>query len=377
MTSGIYIGIMTGTSLDGVDVSICNFKYKNEAFKLSELFFNTYPYPDELKDLIIKIITTKGTLSDISQLNFLLAKVYANFTEIAIRESNISKCNIKGIGMHGQTIWHQPESQFIAGMVMSSTLQAGSISALNQFTGLPVIGDFRAADIACGGQGAPLVPIFDYHFLKSTDLSSVALNIGGIANITYLPANCKMDEVFAFDTGPGNVLIDMTAKKYFGLDYDPDGNFARNGKILSDALDKLMKDDFVNAKFPKSTGRELYNSEFLKRFFNEADNPYDVLNTLTHFTAKSISLNINKLPCKINRIIISGGGFKNKYLVELIKKYSENIDIISSENFNIGIDSKEATCFAFLAFLHDLNISGNIPNATGAKKSIVLGVKAG
>ena len=376
MKSNLYIGLMTGTSLDGVDTAICKFDYDGNNFKVEELFFRTYPYSDKIKEMIGGIISDSKLLRDISQLNFALSKIYADAVNNALQESGISRESISAIGMHGQTIWHQPNPKPFSGMHISSTFQAGNISALNALTSIPVIGDFRSADVALGGQGAPLVPIFDYHFLKNQSKNVVALNIGGIANITYLPKACTIDDVIAFDTGPGNVLLDIAAKKYFGKNYDPDGSLARQGKTDIPKLNELMNLEYISKPAPKSTGREFFNILLFNKYFENYSNGFDAHNTLTHFTAKSIAENIRSLSTPVDEVIVAGGGARNSFLLELLGNYLPDVKVLTSEKIGIGIDSKEAVCFAFLAYLHDLKLQGNIPSATGAKKAVVLGVKS-
>ncbi|MBX3043420.1 MAG: anhydro-N-acetylmuramic acid kinase [Candidatus Kapabacteria bacterium] len=374
--NNIYIGLMTGTSLDGVDTAICKFDFDGTNFMVEELFFRTYPYSDKIKDMIGGIISDSKLLKDVSQLNFALAKIYASCVSDALNDSGISKDSVKAIGLHGQTIWHQPIAKPYAGMHIASTFQAGSIPALSAITSIPVIGDFRSADIALGGQGAPLVPIFDYHFLKSTTQHVVALNIGGISNITYLEKECSVDDIIAFDTGPGNVLLDIASKKYFGMDYDPGGSFARQGTTDIGKLNKLMELEYIKKPVPKSTGREFFNILLFNKYFESEQNAYDTLNTLTHFTAKSIAENIRSLSAPVDEVIVSGGGARNTFLLELLGCYLPDVRVLTSEKFGIGTDSKEAVCFAFLAYLHDLGLPGNIPNATGSTKRVLLGIKA-
>lgn len=373
----ILIGIMTGTSLDGIDTAVCRFNYNGTDFEFEELFFRTYPYPEQLKVCIGEIISGLGNLQDISQLNFALSEVYTDAVKDSLLGSGIDRNEVTAIGLHGQTLYHQPQAMNFCGMSVASTLQAGNISALNQLTGIPVIGDFRSADIALGGQGAPLVPVFDYEFLRSDSENIIALNIGGMANITLLPQNCKREQVLAFDTGPGNILIDIAARRYFETEYDKDGEFARAGNPDYNLLDEMMNLPYIHQKFPKSTGRELFNIQFFNKYFDNYYNGSDALSTITHFTAKSIAVNIHNSGFSADSLIVSGGGGRNKFLIELIGQYLLDVRVLTSESLGIGIDSKEAVCFAFLAYLNILRLPGNIPSATGAKSQTILGVRAG
>lgn len=374
MAKEIYIGLMTGTSLDGIDTAICEINDADGNFIINELFFNTYSYPDKIRNIISEIISDTKLLNDISQLNFALSKLYANAVNSALETSGIEKSEITAIGMHGQTIWHQPKPKPFCGMAVASSFQIGNISALNQLTGIKVIGDFRAADVALGGQGAPLVPIFDYYFLRSKTQNNVALNIGGISNITYLPANGKKDDLIAFDTGPGNVLIDMAARKYFNINYDPEGSYARLGNTNYDILNDLMSLEYIIAPYPKSTGREIFNVMFFNKYFSNFENGYDALNTLSCYTALSITSNINRIS-NVDNLIISGGGAHNLFILDKIKENLPNLNVVKSDKLGFGIDSKEALCFAFLAYLNEHNLPGNIPSATGSTREAVLGIK--
>ncbi len=371
------IGIMTGTSLDAIDLAIVDFYFIDNEFTYKELFFKEYPFPDKLKNKILDIISSKTSIYNISQLNFALSDIYAGAVNNAIEESGIEKYSINAIGVHGQTLWHQPQKSKFADFNISSTLQLGNLSALNILTDIPVIGDFRSADIALGGEGAPLVPIFDFYFLRSEKENNLCLNIGGIANITYLPKNCSKKDVIGFDTGPGNILIDIATSLYFNNKFDFNGNFARKGNLNIDILNELMNDSYISKKFPKSTGREIFNTMYFNKFFDENSNPNNVLNTLTHFTAKSIAKNIETNNLDVDNIIVSGGGAYNSYLMELLQFYLPNSKVKSSENFGVRISSKEAVCFAFLALLYILDLSGNIPSVTGAKRECKLGQFAG
>ena len=373
----IVIGIMTGTSLDGIDTAVCRFSFDGSRFGYQELFFKTYKYPEKLRLKISEILSDTVQLFDISQLNFALSKVYADAVNNALIELGTERNEVAAIGLHGQTIYHQPQVMNFCGMPIASTLQAGNISALNQLTGIPVIGDFRSADIALGGQGAPLVPVFDYEFLRSDSENIIALNIGGMANITLLPQNCKREQVIAFDTGPGNILIDIAARRYFNVEYDSGGGFARAGNPDYNLLDKMMEHPYIHKTFPKSTGRELFNIQFFKNYFEDYSNGGDAVSTLTHFTAKSIAVNIQNSGFDADRLVVSGGGGRNIFLMELISHYLPGIKVQTSESQGIGIDSKEAVCFAFLAYLNILRLPGNIPSATGAKSQTILGVRAG
>lgn len=372
-----FIGIMTGTSLDGIDLAIVDFIYDGSTFAIKEKYFNTYEYPPDLKKEVLDLIAAPANIYKVSQLNFAIAMVYSECVDKALFESGIFKADITGLSVHGQTVWHQPYKKTIGTRKITSTFQLCDLSVLNQLSGIPVYGNFRTADMALGGQGAPLVPIFDYYFLSEKDLDVVALNIGGISNMTYLPSSGLKERVIGFDTGPGNVLIDIAMRKYFNKEFDNFGNTARKGKFITKILDELMQLDYISKPYPKSTGREIFNVMFFNKYFSDELEPEDVLCTLSHFTAKSIAHNIIQNKLSVNKIVVTGGGAHNIFLMELLSHYMKNVDIIQGNTLGIGIDSKEAVCFAFLGLLNKLGLSGNIPSVTGACRECILGVRAG
>lgn len=371
------IGMMTGTSLDGIDCAVVDFPPTSDTKPNFELIADgTYPISTELKALLQKIISGNGKTADISLAHFALAKEYAEASEQICVDNNIDKSSIDALGIHGQTVWHDPSGVY-SDMKIGSTLQLCSGSALAQLFGKIVISDFRSADVALGGNGAPLVPIFDFYFLSSEKQNVIALNIGGIANITLLPANCKENEVIAFDTGPGNTLIDSACRKLYNREYDPSGSIARSGKADEDLLSELMQINFISQPPPKSTGRELFNDDTIIPLYNKLNSGYlqsqDIIRTLTEFTAKSIAFNIKEFGFESGRLAVSGGGAKNDFLMELLENELTGFEIVKSDVAGVPADSKEAICFAFLAYLTLNRKSGNLPSATGAIRSAILG----
>ncbi|TAL66799.1 MAG: anhydro-N-acetylmuramic acid kinase [Bacteroidetes bacterium] len=373
-------GIMTGTSVDAVDVAIALFSSNNYKHEFDIIATGNYDIPEEIRNLILKIFHEPVTISEVSQLNFALSRLYADSVINLCKESGFDIGKLDAVGIHGQTLWHEPEARYISDYKISSTYQAGSISALSIILNKIVVGDFRSADIANGGQGAPLVPIFDYEFLRDTNENRVALNIGGIANVTLLPANCKKTEVTAFDTGSGNVFIDMSVQKFFNLKYDKSGEIARTGNLIPELMNTLKSIPFITKKPPKSTGRELFSKDYfirlLEEFGTENTKKQDFVRTFTEFTAWSIAENVRLFSINTNRIISSGGGTENTFLMEQLKKVLPEIQIDKSDKYGIPSDYKEALCFAYLAYLALGGLSGNIPSVTGASKETVLGVIA-
>lgn len=366
------IGIMTGTSLDGVDTAICRFEDSFDMHHYDLLAYEEYEFPAELRDKLLKIIAQPIMIKDISQANIALSQVYADCIEKITKKHKITKKTIDAVGIHGQTVWHNPTKEQFCEFDVSSILQLGSGQATAQLTGLPVVSDFRINDIIQGGQGAPLVPLFDYNFMRSDAENRILLNIGGIANITYLPAGCLQSEIRAFDTGPGNMLIDFAVFELFGMKYDSNGYIASKGKIIPDLFDKLKTIPFVNQKPPKSTGRELFNKELIADYLYSA-NPEDLIRTLTEFTAYCIIENIKKFAPGGKSVFISGGGGKNQFLLELMENMMPKIDFFPAEYCGIDSNAKEAACFAYIAYRTIGGLHSNIPSVTGAKKTCLLG----
>ncbi len=371
----ILCGLMTGTSLDGIDVAICCFSNAEGQHSFKLIAFNTYPFPNEIKTILKEIISKNRFIDDISFIHFALSKMYADAIIDLFEKSSVDLKDIDAIGMHGQTIWHEPNPKEIDGLKISSTFQLGSGACLAKLLDIPVVYDFRSADIALGGQGAPLVPIFDYNFLRSENENIVCLNIGGISNITYLPKSCKTSDVIAFDTGPGNVWIDLIANEFFNLNFDEDGKIARGGKINIPFLNKLKNIDFINQKPPKSTGRELFNRETLFNLIGiEKEN--DILATITYFTAWSIAKNIKQFLKQVDIVILSGGGVNNLFLIELLKEELPKAILKTSDELGVNSEAKEAICFAYLAYRTLAGLPGNIRSVTGASKETILGAIA-
>jgi len=379
--SKIIIGLMSGTSLDGIDCVLCKIKNPGTETKIKVINFITFPFPKGLKEVLIENSTPgKGNVTEISKLNFLLAHIYADAVKEIAKKSKISLTKIDLIGSHGQTIQHLPQKENYFGYKFGSTLQIGDPAVIAKLTGITTVGDFRPGDMALGGEGAPLVPYFDYLLFNSKSRNRALLNIGGISNITILEKNANPNDVLAFDTGAGNMLIDFLAKKLFNKEYDVNGNFAEQGKINERLLKELIKkDNFITKKPPKSTGRERYGMAFieilLKKF--KKISKYDIITTVTDFSAYSVYRNYElfiKNKIKIDELFVSGGGAKNKFLLKRLKKYfGLSVDIKTIDSLGISSDAKEAICFAVLA---NETISGNpsnIPKVTGAKKQTILG----
>lgn len=367
-------GIMSGTSLDGTDVAFVRIAGGGR-YQIDQLAFGSYPIPEDIRKLIKLAALGNARTREISYLNFAIPQVYADSVQKLSEASGIPSESIDAIGMHGQTVWHEPNRSDTFAFPVPSSLQLGSPAVLAALLGVPVVGDFRSADIALGGQGAPLVPIFDYEMLRSPDSNVIALNIGGIANITYMPASCPKDAVRAFDTGPGNMLIDYAMDRFFGKKYDSGGETASKGKVSEAMLHELMQIPFVSARPPKSTGRELFSGEMFDALVREFSSlsPEDFVATLAEFTAQSIATNIELFADPNSKLIVSGGGAKNDFLMRRLGELQPRAKVISSSEIGIDIDAKEAIAFAFLAYLRLGRIPANMPSVTGAGRYALLG----
>jgi len=374
----IIAGVMTGTSLDAIDVSIVRFYKKEGRLKFSVVNSGEFPLNSKLRRRLLSLMRDGGSAKDFSQLNYVLPEYFADAVNKVLIEKRLSVENLDGIGIHGQTLWHQPNYEEFGGIHIRSTLQSGSGSVLATHMGVPVVSDFRAADVAAGGQGAPLVPIFDYEFLSHPEEDTIALNIGGIANITFLPAGKSKSKVVAFDTGPGNMLIDMAMQKFYKQPFDKDGSTAQRGWNFQMLYDYLISNPYIIAPPPKSTGREMFNSVLLEvldseQFKRQKPKDQDIIRTLTDFTVGAIAENIKRYANPRARIIVSGGGAKNKFMMLLLAKALPAAKILMSDKIGMPSDEKEAICFAYLAYRTLGGLASNVPRATGAKKDVILG----
>ncbi len=357
MDNKIVVGLMSGTSADGIDACIVKIF---PDFSFSFIEGSVFPYPETIKENLFKIFNRQGNAKDISRLNFEIGKCFA---QAAIKIINQTGITPDLIGSHGQTIWHEPGI---------NSLQIGDGSIISGITGITTICDFRPADIAAGGQGAPLVCFADEKMFKNEYKVRAVQNIGGIGNVTVVGPNI---DSFAFDTGPGNVIIDYCTKKFFNLDYDKDGTLAAQGKVDTEWLNVLLKNDYYAKKPPKTTGRELFSSSYIEKLLKTAPkNPYDIIATVTELTACSI-YNAYKdfvFPVTgIDEVIIGGGGGFNPVLMQSLK--NKGLNVLKHEDFGIPDKFKEAIAFAMLAYAAYYKIPNNVPSCTGAQRAVVMG----
>jgi len=347
-------GVMSGTSLDGIDVAIVEINGR----RVSTIGFQSTPYSEAVRRAILAVSNTTTTTSEISRLNFQLGELYARAVQRACRRYG----PVALIGCHGQTIYHQGGA---------NTLQIGEAAVVAERTGLPVVSDFRTRDIAAGGQGAPLVPFVDCLLFRHPQRTRIAVNIGGIANITVIPTG------IAFDTGPGNMAIDALAREYTGgrQNFDRNGRIAAQGNLNRPLLDQLLADPYYRRKPPKSAGREQYGAEFVARLIETGLPLPDLIATATVLTAATIALAVttSTAPFAPDELIVSGGGAHNPQILAHLAAFLPGVALATSADYGIDVDAKEAIAFAILAYQTWRRKPSNLPSATGARRPVVLG----
>lgn len=363
------IGIMSGTSLDGVDVALIKVKGSGLESDYELVAYSSYPYDQDLVQRILsQSVVETSDVASITQLHYELGEVYASCVSQFMDEHKIEE-HIDLIGLHGQTIHHLPDGN------PKSTLQIGSASHLAFVHETTVVSNFREMDIVAGGDGAPLVPYTDYMMFKNK-IGQVLLNIGGIANVTVISKDAKLDEVFAFDTGPGNMMINAAMQYFYQKDYDKDGLVASSGELIRDLYDRLLDHEYFSLAPPKSTGREMFGVEMVEDICKAySDQPADVIHTLTQFTAETIYrayVDFIIDVTDVSRLVVSGGGAYNKFLMKALQERFE-IDVLTQEDLGHSSDAKEAIAFALLANDTLEGVTNNVPSATGAKVPVILG----
>lgn len=351
-------GIMSGTSLDGIDVAIVDIQGK----RVETIGFTSTPYTADTRAQILGVSDCATHTAAISRLNYQLSELYAKAVKRAVKRFG----PVALIGCHGQTIFHEGRS---------NTLQLGEPAVLAERTGTPVVSNFRARDIAAGGQGAPLVPYVDYLLFRHPKRTRVALNIGGIANITVLPAGARPDQVIAFDTGPGNMVMDSLVREMTkgAQTCDRGGRIAASGQVNRPLLDRLLADPYYWKRPPKSAGREQYGAEFLANLKDTGLPVADLVATATVLTAATIALGVRRHAAQARDLIVSGGGVHNPQIMHHLSAYLPEVAIATSSAYGIDADAKEAIAFAVLAHETWRGRPGNLMTATGARRNVVLG----
>ena len=343
-------GLISGTSADGIDVAVVDIGESIEMVTTA-----TVPYPPEVRTAILSVSNANTHTATIARLNFLLGELFAE----ALTRTGVPLETIDLIGSHGQTIFHEGQPVEFLGRKVASTMQIGEAAVIAERTGIETIADFRAADVAAGGQGAPLVPFLDYQLFRHPERARIALNIGGIANVTVILANAAPDDVIAFDTGPGNMVMDALAPPF-----DHNGDRARAGRVNTVLLGELLADPYYHRQPPKSCGREQFGAEFIER------TGIDIA-TAAELTARTIALAVERYPAT-QEVIVSGGGSHNLYLMDRLRALLSP-RLTTSAEFGVDPDAKEAILFAVLGYQTHQQRVGNLPSATGAKRSAILG----
>ena len=365
------VGLMSGTSVDGIDACLVEIN-PDLSFKVIES--TVYDYPENIKQQIYNLITFQHSVKDVCWMNFIIGEYFAKAALSVIEKAGLTSDDVHLIGSHGQTIYHYPTVDQINDLPKTSTLQIGEPAVIAERTGITTISDFRTMDIAVGGQGAPLVCFADELIFKS-DKSRAIQNIGGIGNVTVVSPECN---TFAFDTGPGNTLIDYYTRKFFDQPYDKDGLIAKSGSIDEKWLNILMNESYYSIEPPKTTGRELFSSDYAEKILKDAPTfPNDVIATITALTSRTIYESYKNFifpKTNIDEVILGGGGAYNSVIVEQLQNYlGSNIKILTHEDFGISNKFKEAIAFALLAYTCYYQIPNNVPSCTGARKKAVLG----
>jgi anhydro-N-acetylmuramic acid kinase len=364
-----YIGIMSGTSADGVDIALVDFSSDKVKFKAH--FYQAYN--DQLHQKITSLYSSdQNEIDRMGSLSIELAHFFSQAIQKLLAQESIVSDDIIAIGCHGQTIRHRP---IITDEIKHPfTLQIGCNQTLACLTNIKVIGDFRTKDVALGGQGAPLVPAFHQYLFSQRQQDTFIVNLGGIANITFLPQHGGK-AVIGFDTGPANALLDDWCFKYTGKRFDEDGHWASQGTMNQSLLATLLSDQYFSLSAPKSTGREYFNMAWLTSYLTEHSiAPIDVQATLAALTVNSIAQEIDKLSPK-SFVYLCGGGIENNHCYKLLKHKLNNHTVNSINSLNLNNNAFEAMAFAWLAFAYDKKIYGNLPTVTGASNKTVLGIK--
>src|SRR6185437_3940443 len=370
---------MSGTSADGIDVAITEIGGHGFKLRLKVLGHKHAPYPRNVCAAILRAMNAAQiSVGELSRLNFLLGELYADAVHKALQALPISKLDL--VGCHGQTIYHQGEGADFLGRKVKCTWQTGEGAIIAARLGVPVVSDFRPADMAAGGKGAPLVPFLDYLLYRDKHVGRIVQNIGGIANLTAIPANAHPHEIFAFDTGPGNMVIDAAMERLLHKPFDRDGKIAASGIPSDKVISALLKLPFFSAKPPKTAGREEFGREFARDFIRRHGraNARDIVASATMLTARSISNAVRRfiLPRgNFSEFVASGGGTKNPTLMAaLVNELSPlGLKLRLSDEFGIPSEAKEAAAFAVLAYETWHRRPSNVPSATGASKPAILG----
>ena len=384
--SMIVAGVMSGTSADGINVALVRIGDAGLRGRLRHtinlLGHAEYSYPSRVRATVLVAMNAQNArVADLARLNFVLGELYADAVLATERQFRV-KADL--VGCHGQTLYHQGEPAVFLGRRVAATWQIGEGSVIAARVGVPVVSDFRPADMAAGGNGAPLVPYLDFLLFRDADVGRIVQNVGGIANLTAIPAGAGPGDVFAFDTGPGNMVIDAVIEKLFGRPFDRDGKIAASGRVIEPVVERILKREFFRAKPPKTAGREEFGREFVREFLSACGRArkQDVVATATALTARSIADAVRRFVVaksgsrrSFREMILSGGGARNATLVAMLAECLAPLGVCVrfSDEFGLPSEAKEAVAFAVLAYETWNRRPSNVPSATGAKRAAVLG----
>ncbi len=372
----IVAGVMSGTSADGINVALVRIS-DSKGFRL--LAHSEQPYPRDVRRAVLATMNAKAArVADLARLNFLLGELYAEAVLAAQRKFRIEA---ELVGCHGQTIYHQGEASTFLGRKIATTWQTGEGAVIAARVGVPVVSDFRPADMAAGGKGAPLVPFLDYALYRDRRIGRIVQNIGGIGNLTAIPANATSKQVIAFDTGPGNMVIDAVSERLFSKPYDRDGKIAASGAVLEAAIAQTLKGTYFQRKPPKTAGREEFGREFVTDFLRRCGRTgkQNIVATATALTANSIRDAVRhfvlRKSANYREFVVAGGGAKNPTLLAMLANSLQplGLTIRISDEFGLPAEAKEAVAFALMAYETWRRLPSNVPSATGAKRPAVLG----
>jgi anhydro-N-acetylmuramic acid kinase len=374
-------GIMSGTSRDGIDIALVRIDGKFPKNRVELVHPESFDYPSRVRDLLMTP-PEKLTAEQVVGLDFRLGKIFGESAARAIENAGLAPDKVEAIGSHGQTLLHFPQGRDLAGETVSSTLQVGSGAVIAQTTGITTVSDFRSSDIAVGGEGAPLVPVFDYVVLRSSKHSRIALNIGGIANLTAIPKKADIDDLVAFDTGPGNCMIDTAVRLKTGGEtrFDKDGALARLGDIDDVCVREVTSHPYFSRKPPKTTGweefGEAYTQKIVDSMSGRGKSVKDMIRTLTEVTSKTIVdaiENFVRPEMEIDEVIVTGGGSHNSMLMGSLRRRLPDTVIDVGEAYGLSSDFKEACAFAYLAYLCLNDIPANVVSQAAGLDPAILG----
>jgi anhydro-N-acetylmuramic acid kinase len=369
--------VLSGTSADGVSACLVEINERSGRTRIREIAALHRPYPAGLRGFILHhSLPGTGSVDVVTRLHAALGTCFADAVRDLARRARVPLASIDLIGSHGQTVHHLPAAGPLFGLPSRGTLQVGDPSVIAQRTGVVTVGDFRTADMAVGGQGAPLVPFLDAMLFQHPRRTRILLNLGGIANITVLPRGGTAGQVRAFDTGPANMVIDALAERLFGESYDRNGRRAARGMVIIPLMDWARRHAYFRRPPPKSTGREMFGEMFVAELVRRGrgHDPHDLMATVTELTAWSVTDQIRRfVRGPVDEILVSGGGAHNRHLMERISDLASPVVVRTVEDVGFSIDSKEAILFALLARATVLGRPANLPSVTGARRPVILG----